>query len=83
MRHLLLWFAISSLGGWLLGALKRRPQPGFWLGLLFGPVGWILLLLLPRVRPACPGCGRPLEDEAKSCPHCGRVLIDVPFRVHE
>ena len=83
MRQILLWFVVSSLGGLLLGAWKRRPRPGFWLGLFFGPLGWYLILKLPRPAWKCPGCAKYLEIGAKSCRPCGRLFLDVSYRVHE
>jgi MFS family permease len=34
------------VGGYL-GAMKNRSKEGFWLSFFFGPIGWILALLMP------------------------------------
>lgn len=39
-------FAFAGLIGLLVGRYKKRPRTGFWLGLLLGPIGWIITLLL-------------------------------------
>ena len=56
VRWLLLGFVVLKLCGWLayyLADKKHRPRPrwlAFGLGFLLGPVGVLLLLLLPGIR---------------------------------
>ena len=38
---------VSSLAGRYFGSTKNRAKEGAWLGFLFGPLGWILVLLMP------------------------------------
>lgn len=38
---------LSGVIGTLLGALVQKAEQGFWLGILLGPFGWIILFLLP------------------------------------
>jgi hypothetical protein len=41
-----------GLIGWLIGHFKKRPAAGVTMGLLLGPVGWVLLLLDAPLWPA-------------------------------
>jgi hypothetical protein len=43
-----LWF-VSGAVGVVLGAIVEKLGAGFFLGLFLGPVGWIIVFLLPRV----------------------------------
>ncbi len=70
----------GCIGVWF-GDQRNRPQAGFWLGLFFGPFGWLLTLLLPtdnsgqataspRGFGQCPTCGGALAGQYPKCPHC-------------
>ena len=39
---------ISSLLGGYFGRTKNREGEGRWLGFVFGPFGWVLVLLMPQ-----------------------------------
>ena len=43
-------FALLLCGGIgaALGTTIEKSSMGFWLGLILGPIGWILVFLLPR-----------------------------------
>ena len=46
----LFWCGVGGLGGALIGSGKGRAAAGFWLGLLLGVIGWIIVAFLsPRV----------------------------------
>lgn len=46
---LLFWCGVGGLVGALIGSGKGRAAAGFWLGLLLGIIGWIIVALLsPR-----------------------------------
>jgi ribosomal protein L7/L12 len=47
MELIFLWLACGLIGA-VLGSMVKRTSAGFWLGLLLGPIGWIIVLLLPR-----------------------------------
>jgi len=38
---------VFSVAGGYFGATKNRYDEGRWLGFLFGPFGWVLVLLMP------------------------------------
>ncbi|HTJ77957.1 MAG TPA: hypothetical protein VL357_03100 [Rariglobus sp.] len=56
-----LFFALFGglLGRWL-GKSKNREIHGFMLGFFIGPIGWILVLLLPEIPKPAPAAKRPL-----------------------
>ncbi len=43
---LAMWVSISGGIGYAIGRSKGRPAAGFWLGLVFGFVGWIIVGLM-------------------------------------
>lgn len=47
MELFFLWLVCGVIGAGL-GSMVQRTSTGFWLGLLLGPIGWIIVLLLPR-----------------------------------
>jgi hypothetical protein len=62
MSNPLLWLAVVGisvvgwvamfgyLGQWVAHECGRNEREGFWLGILFGPLGLILEALLPRPK---------------------------------
>jgi hypothetical protein len=44
----LLGAIVSGVIGAFLGGSVNKGTAGFWLGLFLGPIGWIIVLLLPR-----------------------------------
>lgn len=65
------WFTICPLIGGLIGIQRRRFLSGVVWGLILGPIGWLLVLLLADCRPKCPECKSPLNDGATRCHRCG------------
>jgi len=81
------WVAMMS---WGQKIAKRKGYPiavGGCLGLLLGPIGVLIVALLPRKAVAakatpppepgsderrCPHCAEIIRVEAKVCKHCGR-----------
>jgi hypothetical protein len=76
------------IGGWI-GSTKGRRGMGQLLGLLTGPLGWLIVALLPpgsedktitiRSRHAsrgipCPLCSRLVPQGNTSCPQCGSSI---------
>jgi hypothetical protein len=51
---LLYGLLFSALVGALIGKSRRRGGFGFFLGLLLGPVGWVLIALMGPPRPPLP-----------------------------
>lgn len=64
---------VCALVGSAIGANRGRRGAGTLLGLLLGPIGWIVVLLGPDYRAACAHCRAPLAaPDATVCARCGR-----------
>lgn len=74
VSELLIPAAIAVVFGFIGSALgehlKGRPVAGFWMGLLFGPLGLLALMIFSDGRKKCHTCGEPMQAKWKSCPHC-------------
>lgn len=73
--------AVAVLGGigYACGSTKGRGPLGFLLGVLLGPIGWIIVLLLPhqdadQATYQCPECMGRVPIIARKCMHCGSDL---------
>ncbi len=73
--EILWWFILGGLIGALIGKFKGRVALGLFLGVLFGPIGWIIVALLSNERPKCPECGGIVVEGARKCKNCGTVLV--------
>ena len=67
---MLIAFFLGLIGS-AIGKTKARAADGFALGFLLGPLGWILVLLLPSKGPKCPACLGVIPAGARRCKHCG------------
>jgi hypothetical protein len=66
----------SGMIGGLIGARRKQVVSGVVWGALLGPVGWIIVILLPHRGARCPACGGVLGmDGATKCMHCA---VDLP-----
>jgi hypothetical protein len=71
-------FGVSStcaMLGAALGSSKGNGTAGFLLGLFLGPLGLILVLLLPEDGRRCHLCKGVVPQEAVKCKHCGSKLL--------
>lgn len=88
------WIVVAVICGLIgapIGKSFDRLWFGIFLGALFGPVGWLTVLIvgmlserdrrgavaLEPVRVPCPMCLEPVVKGAKICPHC-RSAIEWP-----
>ena len=71
---ILFWLIIGPVIGFAIGRARGRPEFGVALGLLVGPIGWLLLVLAPDARRKCPMCLGPVPEAARKCRHCGSDL---------
>jgi hypothetical protein len=71
-------FALSVIFaalGLFFGIGKNRAIEGAVLGLLLGPIGLVVLMLLGRVyKRRCPYCLAGIPDFATRCRHCAADL---------
>lgn len=68
---------MGALGGLAIGRCRGRPEAGLWLGLLLGPLGWLILIVGPDHRPKCPECGGVVVKGARRCKNCGQALAEL------
>jgi DNA-directed RNA polymerase subunit RPC12/RpoP len=64
------WMIVGGLVGALIGATRNNREAGFFLGLLLGPLGWIIAFFVDA-RATCAQCKEPINEGATKCPHCG------------
>ena len=64
--------------GSLIGKRKNRPVGGFVLGLLLGPLGWLLVFLGPTAKDKnakhCPYCRSVTELRVRKCVSCDNIM---------
>jgi DNA-directed RNA polymerase subunit RPC12/RpoP len=72
----LFWVFISPIVGAIIGKSRNNSGMGALLGLLLGPLGWLIVLFDDR-REKCPDCQGRVPDGAKKCLHCGSVF-EIP-----
>jgi predicted RNA-binding Zn-ribbon protein involved in translation (DUF1610 family) len=78
--EILIWIFVGGLVGYLAGQARGRVLDGVTLGVLLGPVGWLIMLCSRDVRLRCIDCGGLVVDGARKCQHCGGV-IDKQFDI--
>ena len=54
LAFLIIGAIVSGIVGAFLGDSVNKGAAGFWLGLFLGPIGWIIVLLLPRETSNSP-----------------------------
>ena len=78
---ILLVCAVLSM---IIGATKGRSGAGLLLGLFLGPIGLIIIAVLPPNETAlvrdgalklCPYCAEAVKLSASVCKHCGKELF--------
>lgn len=70
---LLLCGFISSL----IGNKKGETISSFFLGVLLGPIGIIIVLLTKGNRITCPYCRKLINSEATKCPYCQSEISEI------
>ncbi|HWU53479.1 MAG TPA: hypothetical protein VN153_11780 [Tahibacter sp.] len=71
---------VCAAVGALIGKYKNAVVRDAVLGAALGPIGWIISMLLPvlKPKPACPQCRKPVDAGDAHCRHCGARLSPSP-----
>jgi len=92
MIWVIVWIVCGILGG-VIGSSKGRKGLGYGLGFLLGPIGILIVAVMPEDKAAiteqaiasnqerkCPFCAELIKSEAKVCKHCGRDVepVEIP-----
>jgi hypothetical protein len=74
------------VGGFIGSLVNGHVIAGAFLGFFFGPLGWLIVALLPDTRPRCPKCKAVVSAADNACPDCKTALpksatpwADEPF----
>jgi hypothetical protein len=71
---------LCGLIGYAVGQSKGKAAEGLLLGLILGPLGWLVLILLyPGTGLKCPHCGGSVEAGYGVCRHCAREFEPFPI----
>lgn len=77
MGFVILWIICAFVGA-ALGSRKGRGGTGFILGLLFGPIGILIVLVIRGNRRSCSACKELIHKAATRCPHCQYEIVSKP-----
>lgn len=69
-----LWILVGGGIGAAIGARKNRTAFGFVVGFIIGPIGWLIVLVMPSNFPKCPACKGDVIPGATKCKNCGSDL---------
>ena len=85
MVYLSLWCTLAVIGGLIGYFVNGRVGSGILLGMLFGPLGWLIVFFLDDTRRRCPACHGIVPAEAAVCLHCRGSLaaVEIPSRSEE
>lgn len=75
--ELFILLAVTGLVGALIGQVKNRVGLGIFLGLILGPIGWLIIALCENHSLKCPECGGVVVEGARKCKNCGSTLTEA------
>jgi hypothetical protein len=71
------WLVVNPTVGYLIGKRKNNADGGLVLGLLLGPIGWLIAAVYTGNLRKCPFCSEDIKPDAKVCRYCGREVTPV------
>ena len=74
MGFIILWIACAFIGG-KIGGKKGQGGTGFILGLLFGPVGCLMILAMSGDTVDCPHCRSKISQKQQLAPNVQKILV--------
>jgi hypothetical protein len=74
----LIFPAIMGMIGFVIGNIRGRALFGLVLGLLLGPIGWLIVLCFSNAGFVCDACRKPIDEHARICPYCRSVRNEIP-----
>jgi hypothetical protein len=77
---LVIWAAVGFIGGVAIGWRRNRWLLGPLLGIVLGPLGWLLVARMPSRLQECPQCSRIVAAGAPTCRHCGTDILRAASR---
>jgi RNA polymerase subunit RPABC4/transcription elongation factor Spt4 len=69
MELIVIWLLFGIIGG-LIGSKKDAGCLGFTVGILLGPIGIIIALVMKGNQRKCPACKKLIDPKATICPYC-------------
>lgn len=73
--EILIWIVVGSFVGYLCGKARGREGEGVAIGLVLGPLGWLIMLCAKDKRERCAECGGVIIHGARKCCHCGSEIV--------
>lgn len=70
----LAWIALWSSLGAIIGNSRGRLAFGLVMGFILGPIGLLLIFVLPSLYKFCPFCKGNIPTDAVKCQKCGSDL---------
>jgi len=71
---IIIFWLLCGIVGAMIGSNKGEGGLGFFLGLLLGPIGVLIVALSRGNRRKCPFCVELVNNKAIVCPHCQREI---------
>jgi hypothetical protein len=68
---IVLWLCFGIVGA-MIGSRKGSGCAGFALGIILGPIGLLIALVMKGKRVNCPYCKELISKDATVCPKCQR-----------
>jgi MFS family permease len=70
MLSLVAGLVFGGAAGLLATRKGRRPHVWFGIGVLFGLIGFLVLVFMPTIEDAAAGAADPALTATMSCPYC-------------